>query len=95
MPMLSEKIKKLRLAQNISQVELGKSLGVSKQCISNWENDNILPSIEMLIKIAKYFNVSTDYLLGLCNTSSINVEGLTDKEIAHINLIINDLKNYK
>ena len=93
--MLSEKIKKLRLAQNISQVELGKSLGVSKQCISNWENDNILPSIEMLIKIAKYFNVSTDYLLDLCSTSSINVDGLTDKEIAHINLIINDLKNYK
>ena len=93
--MLSENIKKLRLAQNISQVELGKSLGVPKQCISNWENDNILPSIEMLIKIAKYFNVSTDYLLGLCNTSSINVEGLADKELAHINLIINDLKNYK
>jgi len=93
--MLSEKLKRLRLAQNISQVELGKSLGVSKQCISNWENDNILPSIEMLIKIAKYFNVSTDYLLGLCSTSSINVDGLTDKEIAHINLIINDLKNYK
>lgn len=56
--MISEKIRKLRKDFNISQVTLAKELGVTKQCVSNWENDNILPSIEMLIKIAKYFNVS-------------------------------------
>ena len=50
--MLNEKIKKLRLSYNMSQVELAKKLGVSKQCVSNWENDNVQPSIEMLVKLA-------------------------------------------
>ena len=52
--MEDENIKKMRLALGISQVELAKRLGVTKQCVSNWENDNILPSLDMLKKIAKY-----------------------------------------
>ena len=63
--MLNERIRSLRVSHNLSQVELAKKLNVSKQSVSNWENDNILPSIEMLVEIAKLFSVSTDYLLGL------------------------------
>ena len=62
--MLNERIRELRIASGISQVELAEKLGVSKQSVSNWENDNIQPSIEMLVKIARVFNVSTDFLLG-------------------------------
>ena len=62
--MFEERIKDLRLNRGLSQVELAKQLFVTKQCISNWENGNIIPSAEMLIKIARYFSVSTDYLLG-------------------------------
>ena len=91
--MLNENIKRLRLLRNISQVELAKKLRVSKQCVSNWENDNIQPSVEMLIKIAKFFDVSTDWLLDLDKKDSISTEGLTEMEIMHIKLIINDLKN--
>lgn len=90
--MISEKIRKLRKDFNISQVTLAKELGVTKQCVSNWENDNILPSIEMLIKIAKYFNVSTDYLLDISPDNYIDVTGLNNIQIAHLKLIINDLK---
>lgn len=90
--MISEKIRKLRKDFNISQVTLAKELGVTKQCVSNWENDNILPSIEMLIKIAKYFNVSTDYLLDISSDNYIDVTGLNNIQIAHLKLIINDLK---
>ncbi len=50
--MINEMIRKLRKEFNISQVELASKLDVTKQCVFNWENDNILPSIEMLIKIA-------------------------------------------
>ena len=91
--MLNENIKSLRLSYNLSQVELASALGVSKQCISNWENDYIPPSVEMLIKIAKYFNVTTDYLLGLTGDNTVNMDGLTEKEIAHIKLLIADLLN--
>ena len=93
--MLGEIIRELRGSFNISQVELAKKLGVTKQCVSNWENDNILPSIDMLVKIVKFFNVSADYLLGLDDNSTLNVSGLTTTEIAHLKLIINDLKNKK
>ena len=93
--MINEMIRKLRKEFNISQVELASKLGVSKQCVSNWENDNILPSIEMLIKIAKFFNVSTDYLLGICSEKTLDVSGLTDTEITHIKLIVDDFKKRK
>lgn len=93
--MLSENIRNLRNIFNISQVDLASSLGVTKQCVSNWENDNILPSIEMLVKIAKFFNVSTDYLLDLNSSKVIDVSDLDENEIAHIKFIVQDLKRIK
>lgn len=93
--MLNENIKRLRTAQNITQVELAAALGVSKQCVSNWENDYIQPSIDMLKKIAAYFAVSTDCLLDIDDTQQINVSGLSDSEIAHVRLLINDLLDKK
>ena len=89
--MLSSNIKKLRKARNISQVELANALFVSKQSVSNWENDNIMPSVDMLIKIADYFGVSTDYLLGRDHSEYIVTDGLTHNQIAHIKLIIEDI----
>ena len=90
--MLNQRIKELRAAHSMNQVELARELSVSKQTVSNWENDNIQPSIEMLLKIAGLFNVSTDYLLGNEPLKTINADGLSDNEIAHINFIINDYK---
>ena len=89
--MLNQQIRKLRQARNMSQVELAKVLGVTKQSVSNWENDNIQPSVEMLIRIAGAFSVSTDYLLGLEEKEYIDVSGLSEEVVAHIRQIIEDL----
>ena len=89
--MFGDVIKSLRVSHNISQVQLAVELHVSKQTISNWENNNILPSIEMLVKIAAFFSVSTDYLLELDQRKYIEVSGLTDQELAHIQQIISDI----
>lgn len=89
---LNENIKQLRIARNLSQVDLAKVLGVTKQSISNWENNNIQPSIDMLIRLAKFFSVSTDYLLGLEQRKYIEISGLTDQQLAHIAAIINDIQ---
>lgn len=89
--LLNENIKKLRVARGINQVEFGRALGVSKQCVSNWENDNVMPSIEMLCKIADFFNVTTDYVLGRNEKTYIDVSGLTDEQISHISLIVGDM----
>ena len=91
--MFSERIKELRQGLGINQVEFGRKINVSKQCVSNWENGNIQPSIDMLVKIAKTFSVSADYLLGLSNESTLNVSGLTSTQILHLRNIIDDLKS--
>ena len=62
--MLNETIRALRQAARLTQVDLAKAMGVSKQCVSNWENDNIQPSVEMLVRLAQYFRVSTDFFAG-------------------------------
>lgn len=89
--MFSERIKQLRIARGINQVELAGRLNVSKQCISNWENDNIQPSIEMLMKTARFFSVTTDYLLGLEEKRMLDISELTDSQAAHIQWIISDI----
>ena len=58
------RIKKLRNDSNLSMDALAEKLETKKSTISMWENSNIIPREEMLIKISKLFNVSIDYLLG-------------------------------
>ncbi len=89
--MLNEKIKELRLLNGFNQVELAKRLGLTKQTISNWEN-NIQTSIEMLEALADLFSVSTDYLLGRENNRELNSTGLTNEQLNHIQQIINDIR---
>ncbi len=90
--MLGQRINELRLAFGWNQVQLAKKLGVSKQTVSNWENENIQPSIEALIRIAALFHVSTDYLLGLDEVPQIHVDGLPLEFVAHLVQIIEDYK---
>ena len=87
-----ERIKELRNSLGIIQVEFGKRINVSKQYVSNWENGYIQPSIDVLVRIATTFSVSTDYLLGLNDKPTLDVEGLTNEQILHIRAIIDDMK---
>ncbi len=89
---LNENIRRLRLLHGINQVEFAKAVGVTKQCVSNWENDNVLPSVEMLIRIADFFGVTTDSLLGRASDKTIDATGLLDEQAAHIRLLITDMK---
>ena len=89
--MFEEIVRQLRLERGLSQVQLAKELHVTKQTVSNWENGNIVPSVELLLKISRYFSVSTDYLLGLDDRRYIETTGLTDRQITHIQQIIEDI----
>ena len=97
--MFPKQIKYLRQSRALSQVQLADKLWVKKQSISNWENDNIRPSVEMLEKIADFFDVSTDYLLGreekgkgLGGVNTLDVTGLSPLQIKHIQLIVDDIR---
>lgn len=59
-----ENLRALRLSERISQTKLGEALGVCNQTVSFWEIGKREPDLDTLIKIADYFQVSTDYLLG-------------------------------
>ena len=89
---LSERIHELRMRQGYTQVSLAKKLGVSKQAVSNWENGNIQPSIDMLIRIADLFSVTTDYLLGREYVLQADLRRLPPEVAGHILLLIKDLE---
>ncbi len=59
------KIKELRKELNLTQKEFAEKLNLTAHNIGDWEREKCEPSIEFIIKIAKVFSVSTDYLLGL------------------------------
>ncbi len=90
--MLGDNIRKLRQARGIGQLELGRRVGASKQSISNWENGNIMPSIDLLLRLADFFGVSTDYLLGREGQRTLDAAGLTDAQATHVQQLIDDLR---
>ena len=58
-------LKQLRLEKRNSQRKLGEIFEVVNQTVSFWETGSREPDLDTLVKIAKYFGVTTDYLLGL------------------------------
>lgn len=63
--MFAENLKELRMRKGVSQEELAKAIFVSVPAISQYENDQNMPSLESLKRIAQFFNVSVDYLIGI------------------------------
>lgn len=60
----AEKIKELRLEKGISQAALAKAIGVSQKAVDFWEKGENEPKASYILKLADFFDVSTDYLLG-------------------------------
>ena len=90
--MFGNKLKRLRTSHGLTQVQLARKLGVSKQCVSNWENDNILPSIEMFLHLAGYFGVSCDLLLERDDKVLLDVTDITPGQRALLQKLINEFK---
>lgn len=60
-------LKELREEKGLKQKDLAVILNVSDKAISSWELGRTEPSMEIIVAIAKFFGVTTDYLLGLEN----------------------------
>ena len=63
----SERLKELRLEKGLSQTAVANATGLSQNAIAQWENENRVPNANAVILLAKFFVVSTDYLLGVEN----------------------------
>lgn len=83
-----EILRALRKGRGMTQSELGSRLGLSKAVLSKYELGLGYPSFDTLIRIAQYFGVTTDYLLGASDSKTINVAGLTDNQIAILHHLI-------
>ena len=60
---LPYRLKELRQQKNLTQAKLADSLGITQQSYARWENGKVTPTPEKLSKIAKFYGVTTDYLL--------------------------------
>lgn len=72
------RIKELRTEKNINQDVLGKLLGLEIAAISKLETGRVPLKDEYIIKLAEYFNVSIDYLLGKSNNRNNNTDYNSD-----------------
>lgn len=79
---LADRIKSLRERANLTQSEIARQLGISRSGVNAWEMGLSVPSTQYIVELAKKYGVSTDYLLGMENTSSISVKGLTEKQVS-------------
>lgn len=86
----SEIIRELRQSKGLTQAQLAQRLGVKKSIISAYETDSRPPSLDMVIKYAKEFHVSTDFLLDIESEKHINVSQLTEIQISILNSLINE-----
>lgn len=93
--MIAETIACLRTAKGVSQSQAAKAIGITRNGWNSYEQGLSLPNIANLVEIAKYFNVSTDYLLGLNDETNIRTDGLDPDEIALIVALIGKLRAKK
>lgn len=90
--MVADRIKSLREKQGKTQAELAKQLGITRSSVNAWEMGISVPSTQYIVELSNIFNVSTDFLLGVNTSATINVSGLTDEDIALVNSIVLHLK---
>lgn len=80
---LGERIKEQRELKKLSQKGLADKIGVSASIVSNYENSERTPSLEILMSLARVFHCSTDYLLGfekLEKDKVLDVSMLSDEQ---------------
>ncbi len=65
MKIFAERLKELRTEKKLSQRALAAQTKISASAIKQWENESRVPNAEAIVTLAKYFGVSSDYLLGL------------------------------
>lgn len=82
------KLKALREMRELSQDDLAAVIGINRSTISQYESSGTYPSVEKLILLARYFGVSSDYLLGLTDSDRFDLSGLTDDQALAVQEII-------
>lgn len=79
--MIGDKIRELRENAGYSQAELARRLSVTRSSVNAWESGLSAPTAVYIVELAKLFRVTSDYLLGLDTSATLNLSGLTEEEL--------------
>lgn len=80
--MYGERIRELRKIKNMTMKELGKRLNLAESTISGYENEARKPDLEVMRKLAEFFDVSVDYILGVSDNKGVDIKTSDEINIA-------------
>ena len=92
---VGSKLAELRNSLSLTQDEVATSLGISNKTLSKWENGMSEPNLTMLSKLAEYYSVSTDYILGINGVKDIKSTDLLKQELSELDFEGTILKTYQ
>lgn len=95
MVLLGETLKKLRIDRRLNQSQLAEMMGLATSAISSYESCARRPSYEILVKYARIFHVSTDYILGIERRDYLDISDLSDKEKEAVAQVISVFRNVR
>lgn len=90
---MGEKLKSLRIEKKLTQKQVADRIGLAISAVSSYESGTRYPSYDVLVKLARIFHISTDYLLGMTDKRNIDVTGLSDNEIELVSQLVDTLRN--
>ncbi|MBR4514452.1 MAG: helix-turn-helix transcriptional regulator [Lachnospiraceae bacterium] len=85
---IADRIKALRKNMDLSQEALADKLGITRSAVNAWEMGTSAPSTHMILELTSIFRVSSDYLLGLDETGTIDVSGLKAEDIEALHALV-------
>lgn len=89
---MGEKLRSLRIEKNLTQKQVADRIGLAISAVSSYESGSRYPTYDTLIKLARMFHVSTDYLLGIADKRNIDVTGLDDEDAGLISQLVDKLR---
>ena len=89
---MGNKLKTLRTQKKLTQIQVADRIGLAISAVSSYEAGTRYPSYEVLVKLARIFHVSTDYLLGMTDKRIVDTTGLDDDEVEVVSQLVDLLK---
>ena len=91
--MTADRIKALRESRGWTQAELARKMNMTRNGINSWEQGFSMPSPPSLVELARLFSVSTDYLLRVEKHNTVNVAGLSERDVALLAQLVERLRS--
>ncbi len=92
---MGQKMKRLRKENGFTQKQIAERIGLAVSAVSSYESGARYPSYEVLIKLARIYHVSADYLLGMTDVRKIDMSGLEEDEIVLVSQLVETLRKKK